>query len=116
MFVALRMGMGTGSLNSLVGLRTVLPMKPHLLFGSIMAVGAGFCVFEVATKPEGLPSPLYARRTGVAHIYDFEMGCASSVAVALFLGTSGLGSLLVRVFSLKEEPEPPECVAPGPAW
>ena len=133
MFVALWMSMGTGFLVFLAGLQTVpgdlyeagkmdgiknplqevwyitLPMiKPQLLFGSVMAVVAGFSVFEVATSLAGLPSPLYAGHTIVAHMYDFafirfEMGYATTVAVFLFLLTFGLGRLLMRMFSSKNE-------------
>jgi multiple sugar transport system permease protein len=133
MFVSLWMGMGTGFLVFLAGLQTVsnelyeagkidgisnplqevfyitLPMlKPQLLFGAVMAVVAGFSVFEVATALAGLPSPLYAGHTIVAHLYDyafirFEMGYAATVAVILFLWTFGLGRILFRVFSSKNE-------------
>ncbi len=133
MFVSLWMGMGTGFLVFLAGLQTVntdlyeagkvdgisnplqevwyitLPsMKPQLLFGSVMAVVAGFSVFEVATALAGLPSPLYAGHTIVSHLYDyafirFEMGYAATVAVILFLWTFGLGRLLFRIFSSKNE-------------
>jgi multiple sugar transport system permease protein len=133
MFVSLWMGMGTGFLVFLAGLQTVntelyeagkvdgissplqevfyitLPlMKPQLLFGSVMAVVAGFSVFEVATSLAGLPSPLYAGHTIVSHLYDyafirFEMGYAATVAVILFLWTFGLGRILMRVFSSKNE-------------
>jgi multiple sugar transport system permease protein len=83
-------------------------MKPQLLFGSVMAVVAGFSVFEVATALAGLPSPLYAGHTIVAHLYDyafirFEMSYAATVAVILFLWTFGLGRLLMRIFSSKNE-------------
>jgi multiple sugar transport system permease protein len=135
MFVALWMGMGTGFLVFLAGLQSVnaelyeagkmdgisnpfqevwyitLPvMKPQLLFGSVMAVVAGFSVFGVATALAGLPSPLYAGHTIVAHLYDyafirFEMGYASTVAVILFLWTFGIGRLLMRIFSSKDEIE-----------
>ena len=135
MFVALWMGMGTGFLVFLAGLQTVsaelyeagrmdgvsnpieevfyitLPMmKPQLLFGSIMAVVAGFSVFGIATSLAGLPSPLYAGQTIVAHLYDyafirFEMGYAAAVAVVLFIWTFGLGRILMRVFSSKDEVE-----------
>jgi multiple sugar transport system permease protein len=135
MFVALWMGMGTGFLVFLAGLQTVnselyeagkmdgisnplqevfyitLPvMKPQLLFGSIMAVVAGFSIFGIATALTGLPSPLYAAHTIVAHLYDyafirFEMGYASTVAVILFVWTFGLGRLLMRLFSSKDEIE-----------
>jgi multiple sugar transport system permease protein len=133
MFVALWMSMGTGFLVFLAGLQTVptdlyeagkmdgiknplqevwyitLPMiKPQLLFGSVMAVVAGFSVFEVATSLAGLPSPLYAGHTIVAHMYDFafirfEMGYATTVAVFLFALTFGLGRLLMRTLSSKNE-------------
>jgi multiple sugar transport system permease protein len=135
MFVALWMGMGTGFLVFLAGLQSVngelyeagkmdgisnplqevfyitLPvMKPQLLFGSIMAVVAGFSVFGIATALVGLPSPLYAGHTIVAHLYDyafirFEMGYAATVAVILFVWTFGLGRLLMRIFSSKDEIE-----------
>jgi len=133
MFVSLWMGMGTVFLVFLAGLQTVntdlyeagkmdgisnpfqevfyitLPMmKPQLLFGSVMAVVAGFSVFEVATALAGLPSPLYAGHTIVSHLYDyafirFEMGYAATVAVILFLRTFGLGRILMRLFSSKNE-------------
>jgi multiple sugar transport system permease protein len=133
MFVSLWMSMGTGFLVFLAGLQTVdttlyeagkvdgisnpvqeviyitLPMmKPQLLFGSVMAVVAGFSVFGVATALAGLPSPLYAGHTIVSHLYDFafirfEMGYASTVAVILFLWTFGLSRLLMRIFSSKNE-------------
>jgi multiple sugar transport system permease protein len=133
MFVSLWMSMGTGFLVFLAGLQTVdttlyeagkmdgianplqevwyitLPMmKPQLLFGSVMAVVAGFSVFSVATALAGLPSPLYAGHTIVAHLYDFafirfEMGYAATVAVILFLWTFGLSRLLFRIFSTKNE-------------
>jgi len=133
MFVALWMTMGTGFLVFLAGLQTVSPdlyeagkvdgisnplqevfyitlpmMKPQLLFGSVMQVVAGFSVFGIATALAGLPSPLYAGHTIVAHLYDFafirfEMGYAAAVAVILFLWTFGLSRLLMRVFSSKNE-------------
>ncbi|HEX2036350.1 MAG TPA: sugar ABC transporter permease [Chloroflexota bacterium] len=133
MLVSLWMSMGTGFLVFLAGLQTVNPelyeagkvdgisnplqevvfitlpmMKPQLLFGAVMAVVAGFSVFEVATSLAGLPSPLYAGHTIVAHLYDFafirfEMGYASAVAVILFLWTFGLGRILMRIFSSKNE-------------
>ncbi|MBI3970265.1 MAG: sugar ABC transporter permease [Chloroflexi bacterium] len=133
MFVALWMSMGTGFLVFLAGLQTVpsdlyeagkvdgisnplqevfyitLPMiKPQLLFGSVMAVVQGFSVFGIATALAGLPSPLYAGHTIVAHLYDFafirfEMGYAATVAVILFIWTFGLGRLLMRIFSSKNE-------------
>jgi multiple sugar transport system permease protein len=135
MFVALWMGMGVGFLAFLAGLQTVntelyeagkvdgissplqevwyitLPvMKPQLLFGSVMAVVAGFSVFSVATALAGLPSPLYAGHTIVAHLYDyafirFEMGYAATIAVILFIWTFGIGRILMRVFSSKDEIE-----------
>jgi multiple sugar transport system permease protein len=135
MFVALWMSMGTGFLVFLAGLQTVSPdlyeagkmdgvsnpiqeviyitlpvMKPQLLFGSIMAVVACFSVFSVATSLAGLPSALYAGHTIVAHLYDyafirFEMGYAATVAVVLFVWTFGIGRILMRIFSSKDEIE-----------
>ena len=133
MFVALWMTMGTGFLVQLAGLQTVSPelyeagkvdgvsnalqevwyitlpmMKPQLLFAAVMQVVAGFTVFDIATSLVGLPSPLYAGHTIVAHLYDFafirfEMGYASAVAVILFLWMFGLSRLLFRIFSSKNE-------------
>jgi multiple sugar transport system permease protein len=133
MFVALWMTMGTAFLVFLAGLQTVSPdlyeagkvdgvanplqevfyitlpmMKPQLLFGAVMQVVAGFSVFGIATSLAGLPSPLYAGHTIVAHLYDyafirFEMGYAAAVAVVLFLWTFGLSRVLMRVFSSKGE-------------
>ncbi len=133
MFVALWMTMGTGFLVMLAGLQTVSPdlyeagkvdgitnplqevwyitlpmMKPQLLFGAVMQVVAGFSVFDIATSLVGLPSPLYAGHTIVAHLYDFafirfEMGYAAAVAMVLFAWTFGLSRLLFRLFSSKNE-------------
>jgi multiple sugar transport system permease protein len=71
-------------------------------------VVAGFSVFGIATALAGLPSPLYAGHTIVAHLYDyafirFEMGYASAVAVVLFLWTFGLSRVLFRLFSSRDE-------------
>jgi len=133
MFVALWMTMGTGFLVFLAGLQTISPdlyeagkvdgvsnplqevwyitlpmMKPQLLFGAVMQVVIGFSVFDIATSLAGLPSPLYAGHTIVAHLYDyafirFEMGYAAAVAVVLFIWTFGLSRLLFRLFSSKNE-------------
>ena len=132
MFVALWMSMGNGFLVFLAGLMGVnqelyeagkvdgvanpiqeiwhitLPMmKPQLLFGSVMAIVAGFGVFDIATALTGLPSPLYAAHTIVTHLYDFafirfEMGYAATVAVILFVWTFGLSRILFKVLSSKD--------------
>ena len=132
MFVALWMSMGNGFLVFLAGLMggnqelyeagkvdgvanpiqeiwhiTLPMMKPQLLFGSVMAIVAGFGVFSIATALTGLPSPLYAAHTIVTHLYDFafirfEMGYASTVAVVLFIWTFGLSRILFRVLSSKD--------------
>ncbi len=130
--ISLWMSMGTGFLVFLAGLQSVpqelyeagyvdgitngfqealyitLPvMKPQLLFGAVMAIVNSFAVFQVAYQVAGLPSPLYAAHTIVAHLYmhafiNFEMGYAAAVAVILFLITFILGRLAMRLFSEKD--------------
>jgi multiple sugar transport system permease protein len=129
MVVSLWMSMGTGFLVFLAGLQdvpmelyeagmvdgirnaleevfyiTIPVMRPQLLFGAVMAIVNSFAVFGVAAQIAGLPSPLYAGHTIVAHLYDygfirFEMGYAAAIAVVLFLMTFALGRWAMRVFS-----------------
>lgn len=112
--ISLWMSMGTSFLVFLAGLQAVpaelyeagmvdgissslqeiiyitLPvMKPQLLFGAVMAIVNSFAVFQIAAQVAGVPSPLYAGHTIVAHLYmhgfiHFEMGYAASIAVVLF--------------------------------
>ncbi len=127
--ISLWMSMGTSFLVFLAGLQSVpmelyeagmvdgissavqevwyitLPvMKPQLLFGAVMAIVNSFAVFQIAAQVAGLPSPLYAGHTIVAHLYmhgfiHFEMGYAASIAVVLFTMTFILGRLAMRLFS-----------------
>jgi len=129
MVVSLWMSMGTGFLVFLAGLQdvpmelyeagmvdgvrtalqevfyiTIPVMRPQLLFGAVMAIVNSFAVFGIAAQITGLPSPLYAGHTIVAHLYDygfirFEMGYAAAIAVVLFLLTFALGRWAMRVFS-----------------
>jgi multiple sugar transport system permease protein len=129
MVVSLWMSMGTGFLVFLAGLQdvpmelyeagmvdgvkgaiqevfyiTIPVMRPQLLFGAVMAIVNSFAVFQVAAQIAGLPSPLYAGHTIVAHLYDygfirFEMGYAAAIAVVLFVMTFVLGRWAMRVFS-----------------
>jgi len=129
MVVSLWMSMGTSFLVFLAGLQDVpmelyeagmvdgvknalqevfyitLPvMRPQLLFGAVMAIVNSFAVFQVAAQVAGLPSPLYAGHTIVAHLFDygfirFEMGYAAGIAVVLFLFTFVLGRWAMRMFS-----------------
>jgi len=99
-------GMVDGVRNALqeVFYITLPVMRPQLLFGAVMAIVNSFAVFQVAAQVAGLPSPLYAGHTIVAHLFDygfirFEMGYASAVAVVLFLFTFMLGRWAMRVFS-----------------
>lgn len=85
---------------------TVPVMKPQLLFGAVMAIVNSFAVFQVAAQVAGVPSPLYAGHTIVAHLYmhgfiQFEMGYASAIAVVLFVMTFVLGRVAMRLFSEK---------------
>ncbi len=132
MFVSLWMSMGTNFLVFLAGLQNVptelyeagrvdgisspvveawhitLPMmRPQLLFGAVMSIVISFTVFQIALQLVGLPSPLYAGHTIVAHLYDyafirFEMGYASAIAVILFLFTFLLGRTAMRLFSSED--------------
>jgi len=129
--ISLWMSMGTSFLVFLAGLQSVpaelyeaglvdgisnslqevfyitLPvMKPQLLFGAVMAIVNSFAVFQVAAQVAGVPSPLYAGHTIVAHLYmhgfiQFEMGYAASIAVILFMITFILGRVSIRLFSEK---------------
>jgi multiple sugar transport system permease protein len=83
---------------------TVPIMKPQLLFGAVMAIVNSFAVFQISAQVAGVPSPLYAGHTIVAHLYmhgfiNFEMGYAASVAVILFIMTFALGRGAMRLFS-----------------
>lgn len=132
MFVSLWMSMGTNFLVFLAGLQNVptelyeagrvdgisspvveawhitLPMmRPQLLFGAVMSIVISFTVFQIALQLVGLPSPLYAGHTIVAHLYDyafirFEMGYASAIAVILFLFTFLLGRAAMRMFASED--------------
>ena len=86
---------------------TLPVMRPQLLFGAVMAIVNSFAVFQVAAQVAGLPSPLYAGHTIVAHLYDygfirFEMGYASAVAVVLFVLTFMLGRWAMRLFGERD--------------
>jgi multiple sugar transport system permease protein len=99
-------GMVDGIHNSIqeVWYITLPVMKPQLLFGAVMAIVSSFAVFQIAAQVAGVPSPLYAGHTIVAHLYmhgfiQFEMGYASAIAVVLFIMTYVLGQLSMRLFS-----------------
>lgn len=132
MIISLWMSMGTSFLVFLAGLQDVprelydagavdgisnafqevwhitLPvMRPQMLFGAIMAIVNSFAVFGVAVQVAGLPSPLYAGHTIVAHLYDygfirFEMGYASAIAVVLFIATFVLSRWVMRILGDSE--------------
>ncbi len=125
--VSLWMSMGIGFLAFLAGLQNVpkvlyeagvmdgikyrwqeliyitLPsVKPQLLFGAVMQVVFSLQVFDVSIQLVGMPSPLYAGHTILAHLFDyafirFEMGYASAIAVVLFCMMLGLNRLIFRV-------------------
>ncbi|XEC96365.1 carbohydrate ABC transporter permease [Paenibacillus tarimensis] len=80
---------------------TVPSVKPQLLFGAVMQVVASLQVFDVSVQLVGLPSPLYAGHTILAHLFDyafirFEMGYASAIAVVLFCLMVGLNRLIFK--------------------
>lgn len=126
-FVSLWMSMGVGFLAFLAGLQnvpkdlyeagsidgikyrwqeliyiTIPAVKPQLLFGAVMQVVSALQVFEVSMQLVGLPSPLYAGHTIMAHLWDyafirFEMGYASAIAVLLFCLMLGLNRVIFKV-------------------
>jgi multiple sugar transport system permease protein len=132
MIISLWMSLGTSFLVFLAGLQDVprelydagavdgvgnpfqevwyitLPvMRPQLLFGAVMAIVSSFSVFGIAVQVAGLPSPLYAGHTIVAHLYDygfirFEMGYASAIAVVLFIATFVLSRWVMRILGDSE--------------
>ncbi len=78
-------------------------MKPQILLNSVLATVAALGVFSITFELAGLPSPLYAAHTIVAHLFDyafirFEMGYASAIAVVLFMISFGLSQMFFRVF------------------
>jgi multiple sugar transport system permease protein len=80
---------------------TVPSVKPQLLFGAVMQVVFSLQVFDVSVQLVGLPSPLYAGHTILAHLFDyafirFEMGYASAIAVILFCLMVGLHQLIFK--------------------
>ena len=81
---------------------TIPSVKPQLLFGAVMQVVFSLQVFDVSIQLVGMPSPLYAGHTILAHLYDyafirFEMGYASAIAVVLFLMMLGLNRFIFKV-------------------
>ncbi|WP_199621620.1 carbohydrate ABC transporter permease [Paenibacillus alkalitolerans] len=80
---------------------TIPAVKPQLLFGAVLQVVASLQVFDVSVQLVGLPSPLYAGHTILAHLFDyafirFEMGYASAIAVVLFALMLGLNRLIFK--------------------
>ena len=132
-FISLWTSMGTGFLTNLAGLNNIpkdmyeagkidgirnkfqelwyitLPsVKPQLLFNSIMAMVGALGVFDITVGIAGFPSPDYAAHTMVGHMYDyaflrFELGYASAISFLLFLLNFGLGRILMKIFSSKDE-------------
>jgi multiple sugar transport system permease protein len=131
--VSLWMSMGTGFLVFLAGLQNVSPelyeagsidgissrfqelwyitlpiVKPQLLFGAVNAIVASFGVFDIAVAIAGMPSPNYAGHTIISHLFDyafirFELGYASAIAVFLFFVTLGLGRIVMKLLSSKDQ-------------
>jgi multiple sugar transport system permease protein len=125
--VSLWMSMGVGFLSFLAGLQnvpkdlyeagsidgikyrwqeliyiTIPSVKPQLLFGAVLQVVTSLTVFDVSVQLVGLPSPLYAGHTILAHLFDyafirFEMGYASAIAVVLFCMMMGLNRLIFNL-------------------
>jgi len=78
---------------------TVPAVKPQLLFGAVLQVVSSLQVFDISRALAGMPSPLYAGHTILAHLYDyafirFELGYASAIAVLLFLLMVGLNRVI----------------------
>ncbi|MNP15469.1 L-arabinose transport system permease protein AraP [compost metagenome] len=80
---------------------TIPSVKPQLLFGAVLQVVSSLTVFDVSVQLVGLPSPLYAGHTILAHLFDyafikFEMGYATAIAVVLFCMMIGLNRLIFK--------------------
>ena len=78
---------------------TVPSVKPQLLFGAVLQIVSSLTIFDVSVQLVGLPSPLYAGHTIMAHLFDyafikFEMGYAAAIAVVLFCMMIGLNRLI----------------------
>lgn len=68
---------------------TLPQMGPQLLFGAVMSISGAFAVGYANAAITGFPSSNYSTHTLLLHMLDygtirFEMGYASSIAVALF--------------------------------
>ncbi len=80
---------------------TVPSVKPQLLFGAVLQIVSSLTIFDVSIQLVGLPSPLYAGHTILAHLFDyafikFEMGYAAAIAVVLFCMMIGLNRLIFK--------------------
>jgi multiple sugar transport system permease protein len=80
---------------------TVPSVKPQLLFGAVLQIVSSLTIFDVSIQLVGLPSPLYAGHTIMAHLFDyafikFEMGYAAAIAVVLFCMMIGLNRLIFK--------------------
>ncbi len=68
---------------------TLPQMGPQLLFGAVMSISGAFAVGYANAAITGFPNSNYSTHTMLLHMLDygtirFEMGYASSIAVALF--------------------------------
>ena len=69
----------------------LLPMKPQLLFGAVMAIVSTFQAGAIGVQLSGSnPTPNYAGSLIVNHIEDYgyiryEMGYASAISVILLI-------------------------------
>lgn len=83
---------------------TLPSIRPQLMFGAVMQIGASFSIATVPMALTGFPSTNYSTTTIVSHILDngtlrMEMGYASALATLLFflmVLTNNVVSMIIK--------------------
>jgi len=79
-------------------------MRPQLLFGAVMSIGASFGIGGQITGLVGYPSTDYVVHTIINHVEDYggmryEMGYASAIATVLFLTMIVVNNVVKKLLS-----------------